>query len=540
MKKDSLFKGTFILSVSLIFTKIIGLLYISPFYSIMGGERNIALYTYSYNYYVILLEISSAGIPLTIAKLIAKYNAELNFEKSKRIAKVGSYILLTSGILGFLFLFLGADYLAGQTISTKDASNYSVADLALVIRTLSLAVPIVMITSGLRGMFQGHEIMLPSAVSQFFEQLVRVIAVLLGSYFVMQITNKNLVYTNAMATFATSLGAITALLILLFYYKKYRKYLEFNQKNVKKHNLESTFSVVKEILYVSIPFVVVSSFFAILNLIDQNTVVNIMHSIDGKGPIGEKEFVIYSNLVNKIVMISVALAPAFTGVFLPAVTKLYTENKIQEVSKQFNKVMLALLMFILPALVGMFILAEPLYNSFYKPTPEAYSFVRLYLPLALCYSIYGMTGIIMQAINKQKFNVLIIVVGLLFKYSLNAQFIIRFETKGALYCSILTYLLMIFLTLIVIHYEVNIRISEFARNLFRIMFACFIMFIVVSAFYQAILPNFDLFRRIDNIILLGICACIGAPIYFLTLKNIRFLNYLFGRNINLKQLIRRR
>ena len=43
LKKDSLFKGTAMLSISLILTKILGAIYLIPFYQIIGGEEKMAL-----------------------------------------------------------------------------------------------------------------------------------------------------------------------------------------------------------------------------------------------------------------------------------------------------------------------------------------------------------------------------------------------------------------------------------------------------------------------------------------------------------------
>ncbi|MBU0278797.1 MULTISPECIES: polysaccharide biosynthesis protein [unclassified Gemella] len=539
MKKDSLFKGTFILSLSLILTKLIGLIYIIPYYSIVGGKPNMILINYAYNYYVLLLELSAAGIPLAISKLISKYNEIGNFEKSKRIAKTGSSILLVFGIIGFFIFIFGAKYMAAYTISTVDVPlRYTVEDLELVIQTLSLAVPFVMINGGLRGIFQGHEIMLPSAISQFFEQVFRIAVMMLGTYIVMQITKGNVVYANAMATFASGIGAIIAVLILLYYYVRFKNNLDFNNYNDIVYKKEKTVSIIKEIFSVSVPFVIVSSFFSILTLIDQNTIIPAM-DILGKAQIGEDQFNVYNNYINKLVMISVSLAPALTGAFLPAITRLYVNKKTDEVSIQINKVILALLMIVMPSLFGMYILTEPIYVSFYEFDLEAFYLMRIYIPLALFYSVYGITSIIMQAIDKQRINIYTIIVGVCFKFFLNEKFILHFETEGAIYCSILTYILMIFLNFVVIEYEIGLRIREFAKNFIKILISCFIMSFVILAIYDSIISNFNIHFKIDSSILVAICAVFGVVIYFVVLSKSKFVRYLFGKNINLKTILRR-
>lgn len=497
------------------------------------------LFNYSYNYYVLILEISSAGIPLTLAKLVSKYNEEENYITSRKVAKVGSTILLITGILGFLFFIFGSDYLAAQTIATADKKLlYSVSELSLVIKTLSLALPFVMISSGLRGIFQGHEIMMPTAMSQFMEQAVRIAVMLIGAYLVMQFTN-NVVYANAIATLATGIGAIISVLILFYYYRKYKNSLDFNKDSNLASSDSSTFDIVKEIFSVAIPFMIVSSFFAILTLIDQNTLIPVMDKIN-LAHVAEREFNIYNNFVNKLVMIAVSLAPAFTGAFLPAITRLHARKNFALLSDQINKVILSLLMLVIPALVGMYVLAEPLYLVFYSPEPRAVYFMHIYIPLALLYSLYGMTGIIMQAIDKQTLNVVIIILGLLFKYIFNEQFILKFETSGAILCSILTYMLMIFLNVMVIHFKIKLKLRQFIFNFMKIFASSAIMFILISAVYDATINNFNIVQKIDSVILIMICGVIGGISYFFVLTKMKFLKYLFGRDINILALVRRK
>lgn len=549
MKKDSLFKGTFILSVSLILTKIIGLIYLIPYYGIIGGEKNMVLFAYAYNYYVIFLDVSSAGIPFAMTKLISKYNGKSNFEKSRRVYKLGSLILIITGIIGFLFFFFGAEFLSSITISNKDISRYSIEDLAIVMRTLSLAIPFVMINAGVRGLFQGHEFMLPSAVSQFFEQLVRVLAMLFGTYFVLKITNDNIVYANSASTFSTFLGAFFSVIILIYFIKKYYKKLQFNtdiKKNIQFEK-EKDIKIIKEILMVSIPFVIVSTFFTILTLIDQNTIAKAMYHIGENYYIaselakkGEQEFTLYSQYINKIVMISVALSPAFTGAFLPVVTRLYSQKKIKEVSTQINKVMLALLMFVIPSLVGMFVLIEPLSNLFFYYNDTSNKLMTAYLILALFYPIYGTLGIIMQAIDKQKLNILIIFIGITFKYLFNNMFIYKFETIGAIYCSILTYLILIIITISIIHKNIKINFSQLIGNFFKICLSCLLMFLITLAVYQAIIINFNIHSKIDNILIISLIGITGFIFYFVVLNKTKFFLYLFNRNINIKSFIFRR
>jgi len=533
LKKDSLFKGTAMLSISLILTKILGAIYLIPFYQIIGGEEQMALYNYGYSYYATILEISAAGTPLAIAKLVAKYNALGAYSVSRRIYKMGSWLLIIMGIVGFCVLFFGSDYISEQ-ILISNQQKFTPADGALVLKSLSFGVPIVLVSAGLRGLFQGHEVMLPSAMSQFIEQVVRIVFMLGATYVVIKILGYGIVEGNVTATFAAAVGAVFSVLTLFYFYKKYKNSLDYNTENDEVELNISTMSLVKEFFSVSIPFIFIVGLFPILNIIDQHNFIHGMTEI-GKADIVDGRFSALQ-LVNKIVMIAVAIAPAFSSTFLPSITRLYAVGEKAGVSNQINKVVLSLMMVVLPALVGMYILADPLYSAFYSRSLINSELLRFYLPLAILYSIYSLTSVIMQAINRQLINLITIIFGLVVKYVTIKPLVIMFETNGVILSSIVTYLVMIIINLVVINAEVRLRMIEFVKKFIILVCSCFIMFIAVAAVYEAIISNFVLEAKLSSMILIVICAVLGAIIYFYSIVNMGFVEYLFGRKITLKNL----
>lgn len=76
---SSLMKGTAILTIGLFLSKVLGLIYVFPFYSIVG-EENIGLYQYSYVPYNIMLSIAISGLPIAVSKFVSKYNALGDYE----------------------------------------------------------------------------------------------------------------------------------------------------------------------------------------------------------------------------------------------------------------------------------------------------------------------------------------------------------------------------------------------------------------------------------------------------------------------------
>ena len=537
MKKDSLFKGTAILSISLILTKVLGAVYLIPFYQIIGGEEQMALFNYGYSYYATILEISGAGTPLAIAKLVAKYNAIGAYSVSRRIYKLGSWLLVVMGILGFCILFFGSGIISEQ-ILISNQQKFTPQEGSLVLKSLSFGIPLVLVSAGIRGLFQGHEIMLPSALSQFIEQVARIAFMLGATYFIMRILGYGVVEGNVSATFAAAVGAVFSLITLFFFFTKFKGDLDFNKEKDEIELDISTFNLVKEFFSVSIPFIFIVGLFPILNIIDQHNFIHGMTKI-GKADIVDGRFSALQ-LVNKVVMIAVAIAPAFSSTFLPSITRLFAQGDKITVSSQINKVILSLMMIVLPALVGMYVLADPIYSAFYSRSSINADLLRFYLPLAVLYSIYSLTSIIMQAVNKQLLNLIAISIGLVVKYLTITPFVIAFETYGVIFSSIATYVVMIVINLFIINREVKLKIVEFLSRLIVLLSSCFIMFITVAAIYESIASNFVIESKISSMILITICAIFGMLVYFFSISKMKFDKYLFGRKITLSTIRRLR
>ena len=180
MKKDSFLKGTLIASIAIITTKILGVLYVIPFYKIIGEEGGI-LYSYAYNIYNLFLNISTAGIPIALSMIISEY-ITLGKENEKNQAySLSKKIIFTISIIAFLILFIFSDKLALFFINGVEGAS-PIKDISLVIRAISFSLIIIPFLSILRGYLQGHKFIAPGSISQVWEQIIRIFVVLVGSF----------------------------------------------------------------------------------------------------------------------------------------------------------------------------------------------------------------------------------------------------------------------------------------------------------------------------------------------------------------------
>src|SRR5690625_6626898 len=106
---NKLVRGTFYLTLATLITKVLGMLYLIPFYSIMGGEENLALYGYAYTPYTIMLSIAAAGVPGAGSKYLAKYNALGAYATRQKVYRSRLLSLMCYGSIAFI-----ARYFAGS------------------------------------------------------------------------------------------------------------------------------------------------------------------------------------------------------------------------------------------------------------------------------------------------------------------------------------------------------------------------------------------------------------------------------------------
>ena len=105
LKKNSFIEGTILAYIAILLTKIIGAVYVIPFYKIIGESGGV-LYSYAYNVYNLFLNISTSGIPTAVSIIIAEYNALKMFNEREHAFKVANKVLSVLSVVAFLIMFV--------------------------------------------------------------------------------------------------------------------------------------------------------------------------------------------------------------------------------------------------------------------------------------------------------------------------------------------------------------------------------------------------------------------------------------------------
>ncbi|CAM4234851.1 putative polysaccharide biosynthesis protein [Lederbergia lenta] len=536
---SKLIRGTFIITLGTILSKVLGLLYVIPFYRIIGGEEEVALYQFGYVPYTIFISIATAGVPLAVSKYIAKYNALEEYAVGRKLFRSGMYIMFATGILSFIAMYLLAPWFAGLVLNGADTTNsYSVSDVTTVIRAVSFALIIIPFMSLIRGFFQGHQSMGPSAVSTVIEQLARIIFLLAGAYIALFVLKKGVVTAVSVATFAAFIGGLASLIVLIWYWKKRKPGLDKLLQHDRGTLDIPLSSMYKEILIYALPFVLVGIANPLFQFIDQITFNRAMaaagKSAEALGSLGILNFT-----THKLVIIPVSLATAFALTLVPMVTESFVKGERRVMFRQLDQTFQVLLFITIPAAIGLALLADPMYTMFYPYDEYGAQVLRTYAPVAILFSLYAVTAAILQGINEQRYTILSLLSGLLIKLALNMPLIKMYGTEGAVYATALGYTFSIVINLIVIKKFAHYPFKLVAKRTLLIIIFNVIMAIPVYFVYKGLLNFLSPESTFQAIIIVGICATIGGFIYaYLGLRS-GLADRLFGTRLQrLKKRLR--
>lgn len=259
------FSGVAILAFSTFIVKIIGLFYKIPMMTYLGAE-GMGYFNSAYEIYSIFFVISTTGIPVAISILISENATHNRIKNIKRIYKISLILLAAIGLIGTLLMGIFHRELA-HMINNASAA-YSIL-------AISPTIFMICISSAIRGYFQGHQIMLPTAVSQIIEALGKL---LLGLCFAIMAINqgRSIPEVAAFAILGLSLG-VGASLLYLALYKLFHK-IKY-ETSIQDNFQEKKSSLAKQLLAIALPITISSTILSLTKLIDMTMILGRLNDI---------------------------------------------------------------------------------------------------------------------------------------------------------------------------------------------------------------------------------------------------------------------
>lgn len=412
--------------MSIILTKIIGLLYVVPFYSIVG-EKGGALYGYAYNIYNLFLIISIAGVPLAISKLTSEYNTlDLKETKVRMYRLTSKYIMLFS-LFTFLILFMFAPSIATLILGDLKGGN-TIEDVTFVIRIVSFALLIIPTLSISRGYLQGHNYQAQPSYSQIIEQLVRIGVILAGSFFALKIFHLSMTTAVGIAVFGATAGGIAAYFYLLKAMKKDKHIL----KEVSKPDqiYISDKEILNKIITYSIPFIIIYIANTIYYSIDMVLVLRTLTKLGYSAADTEAISSVFTTWGVKIQMILTAISSGLVVSLIPHIVSSYVKNDMKDVNHKFNQSLKTIFLIIVPLAVFISLMAQPVWTVLYGKTTYGYIILSFMILTTILDSLNMVLNSLLQSLNKYKIIYISTIAGVIINAALDIPMMYLFHNLG--------------------------------------------------------------------------------------------------------------
>lgn len=526
LKKNSFLQGTLIASFSLILIKVLGALYVIPYYKIIG-ESGGTLYSYAYSIYNLFLNISTAGIPIAMSMLISEYLALEKYDAKERAYNVGKKIIFSLSFIAFVIVFFGSNILA-KFILSDSIGGHSIEDVSLVIKSIAPCLLIIPFLSVLRGYMQGHKFIAPTSFAQLLEQVVRIIVVLVGSYFSIKILNMKVSLGVAISLTGTFFGGLFSFLYLKRKVNKNKSEFPLSDKKDNISNKE----IAKKILLYCIPIVLISVTDNIYTLVDIKLIIKGLNMVGYTALESQTISGIVSTWAPKICAIIVTISIALTTNIIPHVTECYAKNDFDGVKYRINQALSTMLFITIPMQLVLFLVSDEAYFIFYGNSNYGGLILKFSTISHVFLGIWSVLNTSLQSMRKFKEIYKNSLAGLITNAVLDIPLIILFDKFGlnayvaTIVSTCIGYSVSIIMSLVFLRKSINAKYTETLNILKKLIIPSIIItipFLIFKSMYQV---NLTILNSFITIIVFGIYSVL---VYlFITYKN-KSLECIFGK-----------
>ncbi|MCP3741202.1 stage V sporulation protein B [Rossellomorea sp. BNER] len=408
-------KGTMILMAAALITRVLGFvnrIIIARFI----GEEGVGLYMMAFPTLILVITITQLGLPVAISKCVAEAEAQGDTRKVKKILAVS---LAITGSLSIIFtpaLILLAPLLS-DTLFTDQRIYYPLVAIAPII-------PIVAISSVIRGYFQGRQNMKPAAYSQVIEQIVRItlIAVMTKAFLPYGIE-----FAAAGAMVASVIGELASLLYMFTTFKLKKKFRI--RKNFFK-SISKGKSTLQELMTVALPTTGSRMIGSVAWFLEPIVVSQSLLIAGVAGTLATKQYGMLTGFALPLLFLPSFVTVSLSTSLVPAISEANSQKNYKLIEHRLQQALRFCLITGGIAVILLFVYSEPLMTLMYGSKSGA-PFITLMAPFFLFYYYQGPLQAVLQALDLARAAMINSLIGAILKTGL--IFVLASQPKLGIY-----------------------------------------------------------------------------------------------------------
>lgn len=340
MNKKQIFKNMSWLTAGLFLAKLLSGLYKIILTHILGAE-NIGVYQQVFPVYTFLIVLVTAGVPLGVSKLLAK--KESSEDKKQMIKSTLKVFFIFSLIVSAVLLILGRNLYVYKQNKGLVICNYLLAP-GIVASALA---------GVLRGYFQGLNNFKPSALSQFFEQVIKLV---FGLTLSLSFIKFGAIAQIVGAVFGVVLGDLTSFVVLAVIYKKQTKY--------KAEYVKVDSADLKELTKIVLPLMLSSLVIPISQMIDSFLIIKLLNR---NFEYGQSSYLygLQTGVVSAMVNFPTALTFSLTSIMLPLLSRDFLNEREDEFSYKATLTVKLILIVVIPSAIFILMYSDNILGIIY-------------------------------------------------------------------------------------------------------------------------------------------------------------------------------
>lgn len=353
----SFVRGAALLAGARLISRLIGGLARIPLTRLLGGE-GMGLFQMANVVYTLAITFAVSGLSVATSRMVAERVAAGRDHEARRLLGIALAVALVTGIGFWQLLELTAQPVAAGILGDSRAAS--------VIRAIAPSVIPVYLISAFKGYFQGWQRMEPSSGAQVTEQAVRVAAMM---WLVLSLQGGGLERAVSGAAWANMIGATVALVVLIYVYAV-RPPGRVSPARPRTSRLSPRRGTIGPLFGLATAVTLGAAMLPVMDTVQTFLVPGRLQAA-GIDP-GQVTY-LYGQLhgmAYPLVSLPAIFSSAIAAALVPSIAEALARGSRHQVAARTESALRLTVLFSLPAMVGLIILAEPI-NQMLFGIPEA-------------------------------------------------------------------------------------------------------------------------------------------------------------------------
>ncbi|MGG3450889.1 stage V sporulation protein B [Domibacillus aminovorans] len=374
---SSFIKGTMWLAGAIFLVKILGFVN-RMIIARLIGEEGIGLYMAVFPAFILTVTAVQFGLPIAVTRSVA---AAENDQQRKHILMSSLFFTLSLACIFTPLLCLLAPYLAETLFHDKRA--------VFPLYAIAPSIPIIAISSILRGYFHGVMNMKPAALSQLIEQIVRIALIIVSGRMLLPY---GIEYAAAGAMAAASAGELASLLYLLGAFRSdWRKLRKWPGKRTNRQ-------LTNELAETALPAVGSRLIGSGAWFLEPIVVVKSLAIAGLTAGAAMKEYGVLTGYALPLMFLPSFLTLALSSSLVPDISESFSKKKYSAIAWRINESIRFCFFSGGFAVIVLFLFSKPLMSIMYH-TEKGADLIQLMAPFFLLYYCQGPLQAVLQALN---------------------------------------------------------------------------------------------------------------------------------------------